>query len=515
MDLFNSFHASAMAAVRPLFTRSQVVPTPPAPPPSPVMARRSKNITHSLVPRRGQCTHITMTRLHGDNICQMCGRVPNIGWLYACRQDWLLEQQQYPVPTVAETAVAIPDNSNYFETMAHLAQSLRMSPSVTKHIRDGLYTFDEVEKIVAQKEHLIGTVKKMESLSTESRPASQYNNVFQSCPSIIASLGTTASPDKQQTTPTLTQRTSTRNDSPATTAAKQPQVKVDRCNYMVCHACRPFLQERMYVNIGSIVHGAQPSITEQEAETLRVLDPEIVRGFGMRQASSEATSSPRRLEMSESMDITTMHAGDGLYDDETPLEWTSSNSSSMYDYDPEENCRSLDPHPCPGPGVCPVYSRNSGCAYDSQDSDDGQRAHAHGFSMKNSGRSAGNDSHMTPDRSRGRLRRVESSASGTPGGTSSSASSISLPTPTTFPLTPDTPTTHRFEVIGRPGKAATVCGVLRPGMNFSHARLSVASNMSGRDSHESFGSEVEVDGGVALTEEAVETGLPDILTSAA
>lgn len=69
--------------------------------------------------------------------------------------------------------------------------------------------------------------------------------------------------------------------------------------------------------------------------------------------------------------------------------------------------------------------------------------------------------------------------------------------------------------IGKPGKAATVCGVLRPGMNFSHARLSVASNMSGRDSRQSFGSEVEVEGGVALTEEAVETGLPDILTSAA
>jgi hypothetical protein len=457
-----------------------------------------------------------MNRLHGENTCQMCGRIPNIGWLYACRQDWLLERQQDLATTHAESAM-VPDKSNYFEMMAHLAQSLKMSPSVIKQIRDGLYTFDEVEKLVAQKEHLIGTVKRMESIAAESMPASQHSNVFQSCSSIIASLGATAAPEKQQTSPTQTEQTSTKKVSPVTTASKQLQMKVDRCNYMVCHACRPFLTERIHVNIGSVVHGAQPPITEHEAETLRVLDPEIVRGFGTRQAPSEATSSPRRFERSESLDITTMHAGDGLYEDETPLEWTtSSNSSSMYDYDPEEKCRSLDPHPCPGPGVCPVYSRNSGCAYDSQDFDDGQRAHAHGFSMQHSGRSAGNNSHMTPDRSRGRLRRVESSASGTPGGTSSSASSISLPTPTTFPLTPDTPATHHFEdiMIGKPGKAATVCGVLRPGMNFSHARLSVASNMSGGESHESFGSEVEVDGGVALTEEAVETGLPDIITSA-
>jgi hypothetical protein len=458
-----------------------------------------------------------MTRLHGENTCQMCGRTPNIGWLYACRQDWLLERQQDPVTTPEESAI-VPDKPNYFEMMAHVAQSLKMSPSVIKQIHDGLYNFDEVEKLVAQKEHLIATVKKMESLAAESRPASQYNNVLQSCSNIIASLGATAGPDKQQTSPTPMQQTSTRRDSPAMTTTKHLQGKVDRCNYMVCHACRPFLTERIHVNIGSVVHGAQPPITDEEAETLRVLDPEIVRGFGIRQASSEATSSPRRLERSGSIDITTMHAGDGLYDDETPLEWTtSSNSSSMYDDDAEENCRSLDPHPCPGPGICPVYSRNSGCAYDSRDFDDGQRARNHGFSMQNSGRSAGNESHMTPDRSRSRLRRVESSASGTPEGTSSSASSISLPTPTTFPLTPETPSTHRFEdmMIGKPGKAATVCGVLRPGMNFSHTRLSITSNMSGRDSRQSFGSEVEVEGGVALTEEAVETGLPDIVTSAA
>jgi hypothetical protein len=111
---------------------------------------------------------------------------------------------------------------------------------------------------------------------------------------------------------------------------------------------------------------------------------------------------------------------------------------------------------------------------------------------------------------------MEGSVSDTPGRTSSSASSISLPTPITMPLTPGTPTIQRFgdDINSKPGKAATVCGVLSPGINFSHARLSVGSDMTGQDSHDSLGSEVEVEGGVALTEEAVETGLPDILTAA-
>lgn len=49
-------------------------------------------------------------------------------------------------------------------------------------------------------------------------------------------------------------------------------------------------------------------------------------------------------------------------------------------------------------------------------------------------------------------------------------------------------------------------------MSFNSARLSVGSDLSGRSSHDSYGSEVEVEGGVALKEEAVESGLPDILT---
>jgi hypothetical protein len=85
-----------------------------------------------------------------------------------------------------------------------------------------------------------------------------------------------------------------------------------------------------------------------------------------------------------------------------------------------------------------------------------------------------------------------------------------------MPLTPGTPTIESYEddIMSKPGKAATVCDVLSPSMNFDHSRLSVGSDMSGKDSHDSFGSEVEVEGGVALTEEAVETGLPDIITAA-
>jgi hypothetical protein len=507
------------AVVRRLLTRPQVVPPPP-----PAMGYRSKTASQGVMPRREQCTHITMNRLHGDNTCQMCGKMPDIGWLYACHQDWLVDNQQNSVATAAESAIVVPDDSNYFDAMARYATSIKMSPSVIKQIRDGQYNFDQVEKLIAQKEHLISTIKKIEGLSTDNTPGSLHSNDFQPHTNIIASLGFsgTPSPTNQQhlnvppSSATTAQQNHARKDSSAGNSMRQAQMKADRCKYMVCHACRPFYHERLFVNIGSVVHGVYPAVTQEEAETLPVLDPAVVRGFGLRQVATPIVLSPKRLERSETMDLTMMPSREGEYEDETQLGWTtSSNSSSLFDDDPQE-LPTFDPYPCPGPVICPVYSRNSGCAYDSHDFNDGQRALNHGFVSSGPPGTPNSVTHTTPERPRARLRHMEGSVSDTPGRTSSSASSISLPTPITMPLTPGTPTIQRFgdDINSKPGKAATVCGVLSPGINFSHARLSVGSDMTGQDSHDSLGSEVEVEGGVALTEEAVETGLPDILTAA-
>lgn len=450
----------------------------------------------------------------------MCGRIPEIGWLYACRQDWLVENQQNSFATTASTSDAVPDETNYFDVMARFASSIGMSPSVVKQICDGQYTYGQVEKLIAQKEHLSNVIEKMEGLSTDKPPVLPHINAFQGHTSIIASLGLTSpftaadqqNSDASPSTSTAVQQRNPKKDSNPITIPNQSQAKSDCCNYMICHACRPFLHDRLYANIGSVVHGVYPPLTLEEAETLPLKNPTIARGLGLREVVTPTVSSPKRLERASSVDDALAQARE--YEDETPLEWTtSSNSSSFFDEDPQE-LRTFDPYPCPGPGICPVFSRNSGCAYDSHDFDDGQRALTHGYGSTGAMGKQNSNAQMTPDRSRARHHRFGGSVSDTPGRSSSSASSISLPTPTTLPLVLDRPVSRRLEYdsANKIGKAASICGVLSPGMNFNNARLSVGSDMSGRDSHDSFGSEVEVEGGVALTEEAVETGVPDILT---
>lgn len=481
--------------------------------------------THNHAPRRGQCTHITMHRLHGNYICQMCGKFPEHGWLYVCRQDWLTSHQD-SVATNGESSIVVPDESDYFDVMSRYAASLRMSPSVTEQIRIGQYTYDQVEKLVAQREHLISTIKQIENLSinTESTPASRQPDTFPSfsASDIVASVGITANPpasdqkqpDVAQNSSSL-QQTSTGYVSASGAMKKQPPMKTETCNYMVCHTCRPFLQDRLYINIGSVLDGSQPPITEAEVMTLPMMQPRIVRNFGLRQPAPDARLSPIRLQRSQSIDISLIQRGDSNNEFDTPLDWTTcSTSSSSYEDDLGE-LRAPDPFPCPGAGVCPVYSRNSGCAYDTQDFDDGQRALAHGFTAD----AMPTSEHTTPHRPLLRLHRVGRSISGSPGRSSSSASSISLPTPTTIPLTPGASTNLAFEdeLVSKfpkqkPGRAATICGVLSPSMDFSNARLSVGSALTGKDSDDSFGSEIEVEGGVALTEEAVGSGLPDIRT---
>lgn len=136
---------------------------------------------------------------------------------------------------------------------------------------------------------------------------------------------------------------------------------------------------------------------------------------------------------------------------------------------------------------------------------------------------------MTPDTSLSRLRRVKDGLHDTPDGASSStASSISLPTPCTVPLTPLTPTKESFDQVlarrlGKSSKAVSMLEVLpsekRQACSGFGTGLLANGSSSGDSSttgtsSSSLGSELEVAGGVALTEEAVETGQPDIFTDA-
>ncbi|KAK1056246.1 hypothetical protein LTR33_013937 [Friedmanniomyces endolithicus] len=457
--------------------------------------------------RRPQCTHMTMDRVHSNLACHMCQKGPSIGWLYVCTQD--RDFDQLMSSTHSGSSALLPNESSHDDVQARLAESVGITAGVVEGIRNRAYSVEQVDKLIQQKVHLLATIRGQEISSTSDSPQAKIarSRTQSATDSVIASVGTTAIPPVQisvsRTPLPNPDSTSTSQSDGTTGSTRKIKSKKQNCNFQVCHACRPFFKDRLYMSFEMMLSGRLPAITEEDIKKLPMLDPAIVRNLGVHQPHRSSIPTPLSTRFGRNV-----HQGDGTDEDASDWTPTSATISEASDSDRQEEA---DLYPCPGAGICPLWSRYSGCAYDVGQFDDGLRALNHGFGPEP------DLTRMTPDNSLTRLRRVRGSISDTPGGGSTStASSISLPTPGIAPLTPITPTDQSFEDaltmrLSKPGKAATICGPYLTGKQRS-GRYGLGLGLHGKDSSSSLGSEVEVEGGVALRKSAVQDGVPDILT---
>ncbi|KAI7200540.1 hypothetical protein KC316_g2746 [Hortaea werneckii] len=374
--------------------------------------------------------------------------------------------------------------------------------TVITGIRRGDYSFEQVDTLIEQKRHLLATIRRTERGSADSTPQMHQRPRRNSgLADIIASVGTSAAPTTFTSATNAAPRASTQIPRRTPTLTRSQEYR-QNCNFQVCHACRPFFRDRQYTSFEKVLSGCAPALTEEDIARLPMLNPQIARDLGLR--SPHALPSP--MARSGSVDITIQRDwyDDDDHSDMTPISVTTSElemDESRVDDD--------DPWPCPGAGYCPLWAPEAGCAYDSG-FDDGLRALNHAFGYEP------DTSRMTPENSRSQLRRVQSALQDTPGGTST-ASSVSLPTPSTAPLAPLTPTDESFDEalskrLAKSSKAVSMLEILPSAARQANERRALVLRES--DSTNSMGSEMEVQGGVALTEEAVGTGHPDIITNA-
>ncbi len=385
----------------------------------------------------------------------------------------------------------VSDSSDYFEAQAKIAEAIGMSRSVINQMRQGEYSFDQIETLLQQRQHVLEVIAKSQHGSARSTPSIQAPPPQSQAPSenVIASVGTTAAPTIQQAnvnglpmspagTPANTPAIST-----TTTPTKDNKTKKSgSCTYQVCHTCRPFLQDRLHMSFNPVLNNEVPAVTEKEITKLPLLDPSVVCNLGLRET-------PKPLPPVPMQDITEarMHQVDGL-DDDLSTDWTpTTTTSSAFDHDDSDD--SVHSYPCVGGAGCPATNGTGLCTHE-------PRFQQQAFQQRSS-------NYTRPNHVRG-------SIDSTSGGTSSTGSSISLPEPKTEPLTPTSPGFAPFGLVIstqlKKQKAATVCGEVENQRSHSTSR-SVSTNSSS-----SVGSEVEVEGGVALTEEGVGSRLPDIAT---
>jgi hypothetical protein len=234
-----------------------------------------------------------------------------------------------------------------------------------------------------------------------------------------------------------------------------------------------------------VLNNEIPAVTETEITKLPLLNPDIVRNLGLRPVEKPLP----RLPIHASIEAL-RHAADGS-DDKISVDWTPTTTTSSA-FDTDDSDEGPDSFTCTDEATCPTIEQAGSCAC---------------FHKKSSpGHHASNDS---PDSYSG-IHHMRGSVDST-GETSSTGSSISLPDPKIEPLTP---TSAEYSPLGfalqqqiekQRQKSASHCGVVSNEPRSNSSSRSVSTNSS-------VGSEVEVDGGVALTEEGVGNGLPDIAT---
>jgi hypothetical protein len=101
--------------------------------------------------RTPNCTHMNMDRVYGPYFCVVCGREPDIGFLYECRQDCkaqplrdlILEGDGGKNPARAAKSV-----------MRLQLEGLGLSESVILTAEQGDYTTVQLEKLKTQKRDL-------------------------------------------------------------------------------------------------------------------------------------------------------------------------------------------------------------------------------------------------------------------------------------------------------------------------------------------------------------------------
>ena len=284
-----------------------------------------------------------------------------------------------------------------------------MSPSIIKGIRAGAYDLDQIDKLLAQREKVIRTIKEQEGGSKENTPPPSFDGV-------IASAGTTTYADCR------TSISMPRRDSLAVQPSKVQQTK---CSYAICAGCRPYVQDRMYASF----EDDQLPLTAADMKELPMMDPNIARTIGLRPSpETPLRSMPSHI----SIDIT--DGTDIESESEISVNWSATNSGESHS-DGSESLDKSELFPCPGSHHCPVWSRRSGCAYENGGFDDGKRAENHGFFNS-----------VTPENSRSQLSHYTDLASSTPGASSTTASSVSRPATPMSPLIPLLHNEETFDV---------------------------------------------------------------------
>ena len=220
----------------------------------------------SIATRRAACTHLTMEPLYGDFTCNVCSRFSSFGWVYCCTQDDPPGSRP-PPNSISETTNPPP--------------TAKLSPWIAKAIDDGHYTPEQIEKLRAQKQHVVDTAR----LAIDQFEQSQSNvaNPLSKTPTTLQSVD--ANPHLPF--PIINEVQEPAATSPPTAGAKLIQQSKLRmfpfCKFCACQLCRPTHRDRAWQSFDDIFGKDQEiPFIHYEDSNRPLASASILRKIGLR-----------------------------------------------------------------------------------------------------------------------------------------------------------------------------------------------------------------------------------------
>lgn len=230
------------------------------------IVNKSKTRTMLKRVRIPNCTHVDMDRIYGrDQQCYVCGRQPSIGFLYECRQDCSPPSLHNLSPSQEKVREPIRPKS----PLRLELEDIGLSDSVIRTAEQGHYTPTQLEVLKTQKQELKQTIE-------DSIQGSQINDA-------VARLAALA-------------RAPSNNDGTMSSKAKGA-VSVSRlqtyeyakrsqsaaCTFRACHTCRPYYRDRVYVSFAAAVGADFPPISKEDMQRLPTKSAHVMRSIGASQ----------------------------------------------------------------------------------------------------------------------------------------------------------------------------------------------------------------------------------------
>ncbi|KAF2439727.1 hypothetical protein P171DRAFT_447727 [Karstenula rhodostoma CBS 690.94] len=419
---------------------------------------RTRNVPKRKAPA---CTHVSMERIpvnvsRGFS-CPSCGNYRSLGFLYVCRQERDI--------AYFETHVANPPDADHSKksVLRREMEDIGLSESVIVAAEQGLYTDHQLDKLKAKKTELNGVI-------AGSLQAAQMRDA-------IVHVSANSTREAFETIPS--------------------------CQIVACHACRPYFRDRISMSFDAVFKDEVLPLQPAEADFLPVKSAQIIRNISCRPIPA-----PLRITIEENTQSTLLLSSGYL--DDSP---STPSQSSTYTY------------------------KTTQSEIDTLNTTRRHRRRFYKMGHRSSGELSRDLTRQMPLFFRQGLKEAfKGIFRATARDSSSSGSNITLPMPHTAAArdTADVAAMGEFDMGAlrrvkrqkdrfdrRQDHGDSACASEHDNANWVlerrfASRTDDESGSSGSilsvHSFVSEGSEVEVEGGVALTEEAVETHTPNIIS---